>query len=292
MTVSGYQLIKNRNASCQEPDNIIQLRGGRQVSRRSERLVALLGDRPENRPRLGGASRALNSVRVLELSFLKLSIIVFCLGVKTVIQSKLKQMNKNIINISFKIILLNIFLAVHSAIAQGLSSDCKAPCSEFFWRNFNTVIKANPVITIMPPVQDSMIFEIANPGIICPDAKPNTPPPEQNYEYGTQLKEHVQYEISVGAQWETFGLTSKVSGQKTFFEKKGAKIKVIGYCRHVSACIAISEKVTTVAVTEKRHIGDDLFSDQILTTYSLFYKSPALVADPYDIDCKTKCDDF
>ena len=181
---------------------------------------------------------------------------------------------------------------MHSAIAQGLSSDCKAPCSEFFWRNFNTVIKANPVITIMPPVQDSMIFEIANPGIICPDAKPKSPPPEQNYAYGTQSEEHVQYEISVGAQWETFGLTSKVSGQKTFFEKKGAEIKVIGYCRHVSACIAISEKVTTVAVTEKRHIGDDLFSDQILQTYSLFYKSPALAADHYDIGCKAQCDDF
>ena len=201
-------------------------------------------------------------------------------------------MNKNIINISLKIILLNIFLAVHSAIAQGLSSDCKAPCSEFFWRNFNTVIKANPVITIMPPVQDSMIFEVTNPGIHCPDSKPPAPHPEQNYAYGTKKGEHVQYEISVGGQWETFGLTSKVSGQQTFFEKKAATIKVIGYCRHVSACIAISEKVTTVAVTEKRHIGDDLFSEQILQTYSLFYKSPALVADPYDIGCKAKCDDF
>jgi hypothetical protein len=201
-------------------------------------------------------------------------------------------MNKNIINIPLKIILLNIFLAVHSAIAQGLSSDCKAPCSEFFWRNFNTVIKANPVITIMPPVQDSMIFEVTNPGIHCPDSKPPAPHPEQNYAYGTKKGEHVQYEISVGGQWETFGLTSKVSGQQTFFEEKGANIKVIGYCRHVSACIAISEKVTTVAVTEKRHIGDDLFSEQILQTYSLFYKSPALVADPYDIGCKAKCDDF
>ena len=102
----------------------------------------------------------------------------------------------------------------------------------------------------------------------------------------------MMYEIEVGARWETFGLTEKVSGDKSFCEVQEAKIEVIGYCRHVSACIAISEKVTTVAVTEKRHIGDDLFSDQILTTYSLFYKSPALVADPYDIDCKTKCDDF
>ena len=59
--LSGYQVIKNPNASCQEPDNIIQFRGGRQVDRRSERLVALLGDRPEGKPRLGSASRALNS---------------------------------------------------------------------------------------------------------------------------------------------------------------------------------------------------------------------------------------
>ena len=201
-------------------------------------------------------------------------------------------MNKNTINISFKIILLSIFLAVHSATAQGFSSDCKAPCSEFIWRNFSTVIKAAPVTTILDPVQDSMIFDIANPGIICPDSKPRAKPPEQNYEYATQMMEHVQYEISVGAQWETFGLTEKVSGQKTFFEKKGAKIKVIGYCRHVSACIAISEKVTTVEVTIKYLTARDFIYDQILNEYSMFYKSPALVADAYDPDCKTQCDDF
>jgi hypothetical protein len=201
-------------------------------------------------------------------------------------------MNKNIINISLKIILLSIFLAVHSATAQGFSSDCKAPCSEFIWRNFSTVIKAAPVTTILDPVQDSMIFDIANPGIICPDSKPRAKPPEQNYEYATQMMEHVQYEISVGAQWETFGLTEKVSGQKTFFEKKGAKINVIGYCRHVNACIAMSEKVTTVAVVQKHLISNDWNYEEKLHTYSLFYKSPAIFSSPDDPDCKTQCDDF
>ena len=201
-------------------------------------------------------------------------------------------MNKNSINISFKIILLNILLAVDSAIAQGAYSDCKAPCTEFVWTQLTRVTKAAPVITIAAPDQEYMLFDIANPGIICPDSKPPATPPKQTHNYGKEKKEHIMYEIEVGARWETFGLTEKVSGYKSFCEVQGANIEVIGYCRHVSACIAISEKVTTVAVTEKRHIGDDLFSEQILQTYSLFYKSPALVADPYDIGCKAKCDDF
>ena len=200
-------------------------------------------------------------------------------------------MNKHNINILFKIILLNIFLAVDSAIAQGAYSDCKAPCTEFIWTQLTRVTKAAPVITIAAPEQEYMLFDIANPGIICRDSKPPATPPKQTHKYGKEKKEHMMYEIEVGARWETFGLTEKVSGDKSFCEVQEAKIEVIGYCRHVSACIAKSDKVTTVNVISKSLLHT-FINEEILHTYSLFYKSPAISSSPNDPDCKAKCDDF
>ena len=200
-------------------------------------------------------------------------------------------MNKHNINILFKIILINIFLAVDSAIAQGAYSDCKAPCTEFIWTQLTRVTKAAPVITIAAPEQEYMLFDIANPGIICPDSKPPATPPKQTHKYGKEKKEHMMYEIEVGARWETFGLTEKVSGDKSFCEVQEAKIEVIGYCRHVSACIAKSDKVTTVNVISKSLLHT-FINEEILHTYSLFYKSPAISSSPNDPDCKAKCDDF
>ena len=200
-------------------------------------------------------------------------------------------MNKHNINILFKIILLNIFLAVDSAIAQGAYSDCKAPCTEFIWTQLTRVTKAAPVITIAAPEQEYMLFDIANPGIICPDSKPPATPPKQTHKYGKEKKEHMMYEIEVGARWETFGLTEKVSGDKSFCEVQEAKIEVIGYCRHVSACIAKSDKVTTVNVISKSLLHT-FINEEILHTYSLFYKSPAISSSTNDPDCKAKCDDF
>ena len=200
-------------------------------------------------------------------------------------------MNKHNINILFKIILLNIFLAVDSAIAQGAYSDCKAPCTEFIWTQLTRVTKAAPVITIAAPEQEYMLFDIANPGIICPDSKPPATPPKQTHKYGKEKKEHMMYEIEVGARWETFRLNEKVSGDKSFCEVQEAKIEVIGYCRHVSACIAKSDKVTTVNVISKSLLHT-FINEEILHTYSLFYKSPAISSSPNDPDCKAKCDDF
>ena len=101
----------------------------------------------------------------------------------------------------------------------------------------------------------------------------------------------MMYEIEVGARWETFGLTEKVSGDKSFCEVQEAKIEVIGYCRHVSACIAKSDKVTTVNVISKSLLHT-FINEEILHTYSLFYKSPAISSSTNDPDCKAKCDDF
>ena len=66
-------------SSCQTPSV-----GGNPVRRQSERLIAPHGDRSEGKPRLGGASLALNSCPTLELSFSPISIIVFRLGVAAV----------------------------------------------------------------------------------------------------------------------------------------------------------------------------------------------------------------
>jgi hypothetical protein len=197
-------------------------------------------------------------------------------------------MNTKRIYTSANIIIANILLAVQSAFAMS-GSDCKAPCTDFNWLSLCRITKAAPVVTIMPPVQEYMLFDIVNPGIICPDTQQPATPPKQTYKYGSEKKEHVKYEIEVGAKWETFGLTEKVSGDKVFIETKGAEIEVVGYCRHVSADIAKSDKITTVEAMESCLLTT-LRWEEKLHTYSLFYRSPAVPQSPDDPNCRTRCD--
>lgn len=189
---------------------------------------------------------------------------------------------------SVKIIFLKLFFMVQSAFGLA-DSDCKAPCTDFDWYHFCRVTKAAPVVTIMPPVQEMILFDIYNSGIICPDSQPPAPAPKQKYTYGTKTQEHLKYEIEVGTKWETFGLTAKFAGDKTFCETKGTTVDVVGYCRHVSADIAKSDRISTVEVTESCPLHT-FRSEETLHTYSLFYRSPAVPQSPDDPNCRTRCD--
>ena len=77
----------NSASCCPTPPSVASTSVScKHVRRQSERLIAPHGDRSEGKPRLGGVSLALNSVRALELPFSQLSITVFRLRVPTVIQ--------------------------------------------------------------------------------------------------------------------------------------------------------------------------------------------------------------
>jgi hypothetical protein len=143
----------------------------------------------------------------------------------------------------------------------------------------------------MPPVQEFLLYDISNPGIKCPDSIPAARPPKQTFNVGTEKKEYARYEIEIGTKWETFGLTTKVSGEKTFTQTTAGSIEVTGYCQHVSADIAKSDKITTVEVTEFCALTPTRFRhDETLHEYSLFYRSPAVPQSPDDPNCMTKCE--
>jgi len=141
-----------------------------------------------------------------------------------------------------------------------------------------------------------VIYDVANPGIICPDSNPPAPLPDTLLKYTKQTKSTGKYSLGANAKWSTFGLTGSASSEQTTCETLEVDTHMIGYCQHRSADIAKQDTLRECQTTEECGwyswpYNTNTFSyTESMHIYSIYYRSPAVPQSADDPNCQTTCE--
>ena len=179
--------------------------------------------------------------------------------------------------------------------AGSLYADCAAPCTYVDWVTWCRVTKTAPIDTPQATVQMTKIFDVKNPGIICPDSTPPAPLPDMHLVYHKETKTTDKYSLGGGAKWATFNLTGSASTEQTTCDTLEVDTHMIGYCQHRSADIAKTDTLRQCQTTEVCGWYSWPYNTTTSTypesmhIYSIYYRAPAVPQDPDDPNCKTSC---